>query len=265
MANLLFSELTYYLRGVCFDIHNELRAGHQENDYENALVVALERDGIPHRRQPVFHIDYRGKQVGEYRPDLMLADNKLLLELKAQPAIQPLHKAQVLSYLRVTDAELGMILNFGAANMQFERLPNFMGRRVPAAKPDRQAPPGDQLYPELTQHIVDALYRVHFALGPGYLHQVYRRATRIELSYSNLKLTYIRQLPLRFQGTIIGTTATRLFLIDQKLTLATVALRTLHERDIERLRWATQEIGCQLGLIANFYPTRLQLVFVRCS
>ena len=62
MTKLLFSELTYYLRGICFDIHNELHAGHTEADYENALAIALEQDGISFQRQPVYRIDYRGNR-----------------------------------------------------------------------------------------------------------------------------------------------------------------------------------------------------------
>ncbi len=49
MTRLLFPELTYHLRGVCSGIHNEPHAGHVEADYENALAIALEQDGVPFR------------------------------------------------------------------------------------------------------------------------------------------------------------------------------------------------------------------------
>ena len=93
MIELLHGELTYKLRGIAFHIHNELRGGHAESVYETALAYALEAAALPFQRQPVYRVTYREQQVGEYRPDFMLCDGALLLELKATPAIEPLHRA----------------------------------------------------------------------------------------------------------------------------------------------------------------------------
>ncbi len=98
-TQLLHQELTYYLRGLGFQIHTALGGGHQEAEYEAALAYALDQDRVPFLRQPTFAVTYRDRQVGEYRPDLLLANGAVLLELKATPAIASLHKAQTLSYL----------------------------------------------------------------------------------------------------------------------------------------------------------------------
>lgn len=259
MANLLHADLTYYLRGAGFHIQNSLGNGHNEEDYEQALVYKLEADRIPFRRQVRYPINYRSKQIGEYYPDLILADNKLLLDLKAAAGITNLHKAQLISYLAVTDAELGFLMNFGARLMEYERLPNFLGNRPRTAAPK----PPDDLDCTVTTPVLDALHTVYFTLGPGFLHQVYRRATRIELSQVGLNFTYVKELPLRYAGQMITTKATRLFWIEQKLLVATIAVKELLPAHTGKLRWAMQELGCPLGLIANFYPTQLGLHFSR--
>ena len=263
MTKLLHPELTYYIRGLGFQIHNELGVGHAEVDYETALVFALDADDVAFQQQPIYRIDYRGRQVGEYRPDIVLSDGKILLELKATPSIEPWHKAQTLSYLRVTGSELGLIMNFGARSMQYERLPNFMADRGGQAM--RLSTPTDLFCPQESRAILDALQNVHTTLGCGFLHQVYRRAVRIELAESNLAATYLKELPLRFRGIEVGTKPVRLFLVEGKILLATVAVKQIMSAHTEKMRWAMKVTGCKLGLIANFYPSSLGFRFLRGS
>src|SRR5215212_6784125 len=119
MSELIFAEFVYYVQGLGFRIHNELKGGHAEQDYEEAVVWLLDRDGVPFRRQPVYQVIYKGQQVGKYRPDLIVGEDPTLLELKAVPDILPIHEAQGLSYLAVTGFELALIMNFGGAAMQY--------------------------------------------------------------------------------------------------------------------------------------------------
>lgn len=261
MTQLLHADLTYKLRGMGFRIYNELGPGHREEDYQEALEWVLRSEGIAFLPQQMFRIDYKNWQIGEYYPDFVFANNALVVDLKATAEIEPLHKAQVLSYLRVTNAELGMIMNFGGLSMQFERLPNFMDNRRTSSGP-RQSPEGI-LYPELTNLIIDALHEVHCVLGPGFLHQIYRRATRRELMIRRVNFDYIKELPLRFEGYEIGRRPTQLYHIEKKLLLATVALHNVTGVHMAKLRWAMKQLGCRLGLIANFHPTQLDIEFIR--
>jgi len=263
MTKLLHADLTYRLRGIGFQIHNELGPGHNEADYETALEYGMVSESIPFLRQPVYQINYRGHQVGEYRPDMVLADGAVILDLKATAKIEPLHQAQVLSYLAVTNAQLGLIMNFGAASLQVERFPNFLANRQP--QQNLVTPPIDGLYPELTRRLLDSLFTVQRSVGPGFLHQIYRRATRIELSHNQINHIYLKELPLRFQGQTITQKETRLFWIEERILLATVAMAQVTHLHTEKLRWAMRETGCQLGLIANFYPSQLEVRFIRLS
>lgn len=254
-------ELTYYLRGIGFRVHNALKGGHEEKVYEEALVWILEKEKIAYRRQPKFRIDYKGKQVGEYYPDLTFAADRLIVDLKATPTIEPLHKAQMLSYLAVTEAELGFVMNFGTSHLATERLPNFLNQRK--SPPWFQDVPENILYPALTNRVLECVHAVHRTLGPGFLSQVYRRATRIELERNFIAFDYLKELPLIFESHPITTLPTRLFLVEDCILLATIAATAVTPKHTEKLRWAMQTTKTRLGLIANFYPSRPDIRFLR--
>ncbi len=261
MSGLIYAEFVYYLQGLDFRIHNAIKGGHDEQSYEEAIVWLLDQNKVPFQRQPVYYVTYKGQQVGQYRPDLIVGEASMLLELKATPAILPIHEAQALSYLAVTRLPLALIMNFGGAAMQYKRLPNFLDRRQPFRW--QAALTATLLYAELTDRLLAALHEVHYTLGPGFLHQVYRRATTIELGHQGVQFQYIKELPLCFEGHQLGIKQTRLFWIEQKVLLATFALQEITSSHLEKLRWAMKETGCRLGLLANFYPSKLEIRMVR--
>ena len=261
MTQLLHKDLTYYLRGLGFRIHKALGGGHPEKHYETAVIAGLEADHVPFFNQQTYWITYRNQQIGQYRPDFTLADGALQLDLKATPLITTLHKAQLLSYLAVTQAELGFIMNFGASSMQYERLPNFLSSRQ--RSPVRRPVDPKLLYPELTNQVLDALYTGHFTLGTGFWHKVYRRATRIELAEVGARFVFLNELPLTYAGQLIAMRPTRLLLVEQKVLVATVALDRITATHTEKLRWAQQVTGCRLAILANFAPTQLDVRFLR--
>ncbi|MCE7981426.1 MAG: GxxExxY protein [Caldilinea sp. CFX5] len=261
MAELLHKDLTYYLRGLGFRIHKALGGGHPEAHYETAVTAGLEADHVPFLRQHTYYIYYRNQQIGEYRPDFTLANGAVQLDLKATPQITSLHQAQLLSYLAVTNAELGFIMNFGGRSMQYDRLPNFLSSRQ--RSPMRRPVDPTLLYPALTNQVLDALYTVHFTLGTGFWHKVYRRATRIELAHVGVPFLFLRELPLTYAGQFVAMRPTRLMVVDQKVLLATVALDRITATHTEKLRWAQRETGCRLAILANFAPTQLDVRFLR--
>lgn len=258
---LLHEDLTYYLRGVAFLIHSELKSGHKEEFYEKAYIWVLDRDGVAFRQQPVYKMDYEGHQVGEYRPDLVIESNKLLIDFKSTPKIIALHKAQMLSYLAVTEIDLGLIMNFGSSSMQFERIPNFVRERDPFEWTPQ--PVTDGSYPELRNAIALAVYKVHYTLGAGFLSQVYRRATYIELGRQGVSFEYLTSLPLSFDGNTIAEVHTNLFWIDKKILLATFALQSIPAHVSEKMRWAMKVTDCQIGMLVNFYPSKLEIRVLR--
>lgn len=97
--------------GAAIEVHRELGPGFLESVYEEALVVELELRGIPFTAQQTVEVSYKGRRVGEGRMDLVI-DNRLVVEIKTVDAILPIHRAQLISYLRAMSLPLGLLLNF---------------------------------------------------------------------------------------------------------------------------------------------------------
>jgi len=119
-TSLKHSELTDKIIGVFYDVYNEVGHGFLESTYAEAMVVALESSGLTVEREVPVSVWFRGKKVGQYFADL-LVDGTVLLELKAGRTIESAHEAQLLHYLRATEIEVGLLLNFGI-RPQFRRL-----------------------------------------------------------------------------------------------------------------------------------------------
>ncbi len=97
--------------GAAIEVHSVLGPGFFESVYEEALCVELGLRDIPFARQEVVAVDYKGHPVGEGRLDL-LVDGCLIVEIKAVDAFAPIHLAQVISYLKTTGWQLGLLINF---------------------------------------------------------------------------------------------------------------------------------------------------------
>ena len=117
--SLKHRDLTRKIIGVFYDAYSELGHGFLESLYEQALAIALSQAAIQVQRQVPVSVWSRGQQIGDFRADLV-ADGKVLLELKAGCTIDQAPEKQLLNYLRATDIEVGL-LNFGV-KPQFRRL-----------------------------------------------------------------------------------------------------------------------------------------------
>lgn len=98
--------------GCFYDVYNELGPGFLESVYEASMAIALEESGLAVERQKAVRVHFRGRVAGEYRVDLLVG-SVVVVELKCARAIDPAHEAQVLNYLRATELEVGLLLNFG--------------------------------------------------------------------------------------------------------------------------------------------------------
>jgi GxxExxY protein len=127
-------EVTEKILGVFYEVYNELGRGFQESVYENALAIALEESGLRVAQQVPVSVFFRGQSVGDFRCDL-LVEQKVLLELKAVREIAPEHIAQTLNYLRATEIEVALILNFGD-KPTFKRLAFDAERKGPRTHAD---------------------------------------------------------------------------------------------------------------------------------
>ncbi len=106
------SDVTDRIIGVFYDVYNVLGYGFLEKMYERAMVMRLEKAGLSVRPQEQIDVYFDGELIGHYLADLVVND-VVLVELKAADRLAPEHEAQLLNYLRATDIEVGLLLNFG--------------------------------------------------------------------------------------------------------------------------------------------------------
>ena len=129
-------ELTRKIIGVFYDVYNELGHGFLESVYEAAMLIALREAGLRAETQVPVVVNFRGYLVGDFRADL-LVESAVLLELKAARALDPSHEAQLLNYLRATEIEVGLLLNFGV-KPEFKRLAFDNERKRPQINADER-------------------------------------------------------------------------------------------------------------------------------
>ena len=119
-TDLRHYELTQRIIAVFFDVYNELGHGFLESVYHKCLVLALKEAGLTVHSPVEIPVWFRGHPVGQFEGDI-LVEKCVLLELKAARALDSSHKAQLLNYLRATEIEIGLLLNFGV-KPEFKRL-----------------------------------------------------------------------------------------------------------------------------------------------
>lgn len=113
-------ELTSKIIGGFYEVYNELGCGFLESVYEQAMAIALRSHGLAVQPQAPITVSFRGEIVGEFFADLLVND-AVIVELKAARAIEPIFEAQLLNYLRTTQIEIGLLMNFGP-KPEFKRL-----------------------------------------------------------------------------------------------------------------------------------------------
>ena len=112
------TDLTYQIRGAIFDVYNTLGPGLLESVYEEALVFELKERGLKVERQLEVPIKYKGKELKTpLRLDLLI-ENTIIVELKSVEEMKPVFAKQLLTYLRLLDKRVGLLVNFSAVNMQ---------------------------------------------------------------------------------------------------------------------------------------------------
>jgi len=118
-----FDDLTGRIIGCAFTVSNTLGVGFLEKVYENALAHELRKAGFRVEQQKPITVEYDGVVVGEYVADLVV-EGSVIVELKAAKALDEIHYAQCLNYLRATKMRVCLLLNFGTPKIQIKRFVN---------------------------------------------------------------------------------------------------------------------------------------------
>lgn len=111
-SNYKHTDLTEKIIRAFYKVYNTLGFGFLEKVYANALMHQLIMDGLPVEKEKQIKVYYEEKMVGEYYADIMV-DGKVIIEIKAAEGLIEEHELQLINYLKATDMEVGLLLNFG--------------------------------------------------------------------------------------------------------------------------------------------------------
>ena len=104
--------LTEEIIKVFYRVYNALGYGFLEKVYENSMMIEFQKEGLPAVQQSPIDVTYENEIVGQYFADVVV-DEKIIVEIKARKCLVPEDTAQLLNYLKATDKEVGLLLNFG--------------------------------------------------------------------------------------------------------------------------------------------------------
>ena len=109
---LKYKETTDIILKGFYEVYNELGDGFLESVYENALYFVLTEYGLHVEKQKEISVFFRGNVIGDFKADLIV-EEKVIIELKAVRTLDSAHEAQLINYLKATNIEVGLLLNFG--------------------------------------------------------------------------------------------------------------------------------------------------------
>ena len=109
---MLHSDITEKILSAFYTVNNKLGFGFLEKVYENAMVIELGKKGCKAEQQKRIKVFYEREEIGDYYADL-LVDDLVIVELKAAESLCEEHEAQLINYLKATQIEVGLLLNFG--------------------------------------------------------------------------------------------------------------------------------------------------------
>ena len=111
--NLISEEII----GCAIEVHRVLGPGLLESVYETALCIELKTAAVEFKRQVGIPLYYKGELISEHRPDLIIAD-RIVVEIKSIARFDPIHTAVMLTYLKVAQLQLGLLLNFNTPHLR---------------------------------------------------------------------------------------------------------------------------------------------------
>ena len=118
--NDLHHQLTRTIIGCAFDVINELGSGFLESVYQKAMLVALADAGIAAQAEKPIKVHFRNNHVGEFFADIVV-EKKVILELKTVRTLTHDHEAQIINYLKASNIQVGLLINFGNPKIEYRR------------------------------------------------------------------------------------------------------------------------------------------------
>ena len=125
MDEIIYKEESYKIIGACFEVYKQKGCGFSEAVYQECLSIEFEMQKIPFAAQPKIQLEYKGRILTQFfQPDFVCFE-KIIVEIKALPAILEINKSQALNYLNATNFDLALLVNFGHfPKLEYKRIAN---------------------------------------------------------------------------------------------------------------------------------------------
>ncbi|MDM8543400.1 GxxExxY protein [Desulfococcaceae bacterium HSG9] len=254
----MHEQLTYAINGCLFEVFRKLGNIWNEDVYESAAELELRSRGMKTERQKEFDVFYFDRRVGRYRADLLVEDT-VIVELKAVPDIFPLHRAQLISYLKGMNKPLGILANFGGFKAECQTFPNLLHLKTPL----RDDFDFSKIRLEGKESIKELLFmanRILTTLGVGYFHQIYRRAFYYELKEAGIDFGINKEIYAQYRNNTIGSKEINFFIIGDML-LSVIAVKELDSLILNRFCNYGRYLKMKRGLIFNFNALHLDFKY----
>ena len=124
MTNIILKEESYNIIGACMNVHKQLGCGFLEPIYQEALEYEFKLSNIQFEREKQLAVQYRDIILSKYYIADFVCYGKIILELKALSEINNEHKSQIINYLKITNMQVGIIINFGKESLDYKRVIN---------------------------------------------------------------------------------------------------------------------------------------------
>jgi len=121
-SNSTFKQECYDIVGLCMQVHSELGAGFLEGVYQEALEIELIKGDIDHIRECQIEINYKGVPLDKKYYADFLCFNEIIVELKTVKYLDDNHMAQLMNYMKATNKNVGLLVNFGAKSLEYKRV-----------------------------------------------------------------------------------------------------------------------------------------------
>jgi GxxExxY protein len=264
MTELLHRDLTGRIIGVYYFVYNKLSQTYPEFIYERAMIALLERLGIRCIWQDEYEIRYKGRLVGVQQIDIFVA-GAVVVELKVAGSIEPIHLAQLLSYLKTVSREVGLLFRFGGPEPEFARRVLTTKAWHETLSPDSTVltEREDLLHPEVTHEIIGGVLEVFKTLGPGFIHRIYANACFHELKLRGLEVMPRREFRVFMDDIDLGEIKLGHLQVDNRALVFPVAVSNIEKIKIANLKAWMRHLNIPIGILANFNTTWLEPIVLR--
>ncbi len=119
---VLFKKESYSIIGAAMEVHRTLGRGFLESVYQESLALELNIRQVPFSKEQNLELFYKGEKLNKYFTADFICFDKIILELKSVSGLTSEHEAQVFNYLKASQLNLALLINFGANSLQYKRI-----------------------------------------------------------------------------------------------------------------------------------------------